>query len=226
MSLLYGFDLSHHNGMNAVNECVTNYPHYADFFLLKITEGKSYQDPACLKFINQVKQYNKLFGLYHFCRADNGNTPQQEAENFVKHASPFIGQCMLIADYEGESLKVGQDWLYRFCIEVYLKTGVKPFVYLQYADLKNYESIAKLNCGLWCAKWGTKPINVEPWDFMGLWQYTNRFNYKNLDANTFYGNREQFLKYCEPIEDDAKYPETTKPEGNCHCGCSCCSTRN
>lgn len=222
MSLL-GFDLSHHNGVSAVDTLLKKYPDHCDFFMLKVTEGTTWIDPNYLKFLTLINQKNILFGLYHFCRADRGNSAEKEATHFVSQVKHFIGKCMLIADYEGDSLKHGQEWLYNFCVEVHRQTGVKPLVYLQYADLKHYGKVAQGDFGLWCAKWGSRPQFTTPWKTMAMWQYTNRYEKQNLDANIFYGTKTQFLKYCEISTPITKPPEEKPEDGKCFCGCSCCS---
>lgn len=215
--MLHGFDLSHHNGANAVNKLITHYPLDSDFFILKATEGKTYVDPYVKTFASDVFDQGKLLGFYHFCRADRGNAPASEAKNFVHVVRPYLGNCLLIADYEGESLKVGQSWLLEWCKEVQLLTGVKPLVYLQYADIKKYSLLPENDFGLWLAKWGTNPDNVSPWYNYALWQYTNRYKGEKLDANRFNGTKDQYLLYCKT--DKISLPE----DGTCYCGCSCCS---
>lgn len=217
--MLYGFDLSHHNGKNALNDCIKNYPYKSDFFILKATEGKNYIDPNMKLSTEYVLESGKLLGLYHFCRADNGNTPLQEAQHFYQTVKPYLGQAILIADFEGNSLKIDHPgtWLSNFCYFVEEMAGVKPIVYLQYSDLNKFKECQQNNYGLWVAKWGPKPQLVNPWKFFALWQYTNRYSGKNLDANIFNGDEQAFTQYMK-----VKKPTPDQGCGTCHCGCSYC----
>lgn len=215
--MLHGFDISRHNGGNAVKELIKQYPDKTDFFIIKATEGRTYVDPCLDYFAQQTLSEQRLLGFYHFCRADNENSPESEATNFCNAVDKYIGRCMLIADYEGKSLKVGENWLNNFCKSVKNLSGITPLVYLQYSEIRNFSVLARENCGLWVAKWGEKPHTVTPWSFYAMWQYTNKYDGKNLDANYFNGNVDQFMKYCE-----LKQSETL---GDCYCGCSCCNSK-
>ena len=207
MSLL-GFDISHHNGIEAVVKFNDQFPENSHFYICKASEGITYEDPYFNYFADTVLSSGKLLGAYHYCRPENGNYPTDEAENFITQITPYLGKCLLAVDYEGEALKVGQNWLLEFCNHVYNRTGVKPVVYLQYSELKNYKAVADAGFGLWVAKWGERPVSVAPWKFFAIWQTTNRFNSLNLDSDLFNGTEDQFKAYCK-IESESTDDEKT-----------------
>lgn len=200
--MLYGFDISHHNGSGIVTELIRKYPNNTDFFMIKATEGKSFIDHQWRNnATSALLSKNGCVGLYHFCRPDAGNTPEEEAHHFCNTVSDFVGKAILAADYEDKALSYGQDWLLQFCTRVFEITGVRPIIYIQYSEIKKYPKIAENNFGLWLAKWGDKPDNVLPWKFTAIWQTTNKFNGEKLDSNIFFGDSAAWTNYCLPIKD-------------------------
>ena len=199
---LCGIDVSRHNRNMQNMRDINAY----DFVIMKATEGRSYKDqslPIWLAYLDD----DTLKGLYHFCRADLGTSPVEEAENFLKYTEYMIdGQTALFLDVEGHALlqKNIDEWCAVWCEYVYNKTGIKPLIYTGYAFLKKFKKCAEYGCGLWLAKWGPKPKEVKPWEFWAFWQYTSDGIVSGVrcDLDYFNGSREQYLKYCEVMRND------------------------
>lgn len=167
---------------------------HKDFVIAKATEGRTYQDPLFEAHI--AANSDKLLGAYHYARPDNGNSPEDEAENFVgvlkKHN--LVGRALLALDWEQNSLKYPTEWALRWLRTVKELTGVKPLVYMSEAYIsKEWECVAKEDYGLWVANWSKEPINISPWKLKALWQRQG----SPLDLDVFYGDREAWSKYAQ-----------------------------
>lgn len=202
---LIGLDLSHHNkNMQDLHDV-----NAFDFIILKATEGKSYRDrsmPVWLAHIND----DKLRGFYHFCRADLGNSPREEADNFLGWICYGIdGKSLLALDVEGAALRVKNidTWCYEWAKYVYYKTGIVPLIYTSESYTHLFKKTAEFGCGLWCAKWSKNPPKkIKPFPFVAIWQYTNSqiLSGVRVDVDQFNGSREQYLKYCEDLRDEKR----------------------
>ena len=202
---LIGIDVSHHNSkmkdLRAINDL--------DFVIMKASEGKSYRDRSLPVWLAHMDD-DMLKGFYHFCRADNGNTPVEEADNFLGWIEYALdGSALIALDVEGAALKVRNidRWCYEWCKYVYEKTGIKPLIYTSESYCYLFKKCAEFGCGLWCAKWGkTHPKKIKPFDFTAIWQYSSNsiFSGVRVDMDQFNGSREQFLKYCEDLRNEGE----------------------
>lgn len=209
-----GCDLSNWNGANGVLDALSRYGDIK-FIIAKATEGRTYKDPMFNIHMRTALVNNRLIGAYHFARPDNGNTPEQEALNFVNAVRPYIGQCLLALDWEDKALtQSNSQWAKRWCDSVYNMTGVKPVVYVQESYINQMTEFMAEDYGLWVAKWGDEPKFDKNWKFWALWQYNN----VPLDLDWFNGNEEQFRKYCES--------STIENEDLCDCQCHYCGCCN
>lgn len=200
MTKLRGLDLSHHNknmaDMHDINEF--------DFAILKATEGASYRDRSLPVWLAHMDD-DMLKGYYHFCRADLGNSPIQEADNFLGWIEYGIdGKSLLALDVEGAALKVKNidSWCYEFAKYVYERTGIRILIYTSESYCHLFKKTASFGCGLWCAKWSeNKPKKISPWKLCAIWQYTSKLYVSNVrcDGNYFNGSKSQYLKYCEDL---------------------------
>lgn len=157
-----------------------------DFAIFKATEGTGYVDPLCDKFYQQAKAKDLLKGVYHFARPDLGNTGEAEAEFFVKNIKGYIGDAILVLDYE--CAPYSDDWAYTFANRVHDLTGVWPMLYASASKINgvNWTKTAQ-NCGLWIAGYPSKynvknppmpstsdmPYKIGAWPFWAIWQYTS-----------------------------------------------------
>lgn len=178
--MLTGIDISKWQGAGF------NVDAAADFVICKATEGTGYVDPLCDKFYQQAKAKGKLLGVYHFARPDLGTTGEAEAEYFVKNIKGYIGEAILVLDYE--CAPYSDDWAYAFAKRVHDLTGVWPMLYASASKINgvNWSKTAK-NCGLWIAgypnaynvpnpptpKPSDMPYGIGAWPFWAIWQYTS-----------------------------------------------------
>lgn len=178
--MLTGIDISKWQGAGF------NVDAAADFVICKATEGTGYVDPLCDKFYQQAKAKGKLLGVYHFARPDLGTTGEAEADFFVKNIKGYIGEAILVLDYE--CAPYSDDWAYAFAKRVHDLTGVWPMLYASASKINgvNWSKTAK-NCGLWIAgypnaynvpnpptpKPSDMPYGIGAWPFWAIWQYTS-----------------------------------------------------
>ena len=192
--ILYGIDISHHNAITL--DDITDVSH-TGFLMLKATEGKTFVDQTSLVRAHHISGYSAhLYGFYHYCRPDLGNTPYSEALHFVRTVSKHIGRAVLALDVEQKALEFPtlDHWVLSWLKAVEIMTGVKPLVYCQRSALKLLPSAAVNDYGLWLAAWTKqRPKTSTPWKLCAMWQYSA----DGIDKDIFYGGKEQFLKYAE-----------------------------
>ena len=171
-----------------------------DGAIMKATEGKTFKDKSLDYFYDELHgkkdgkpDKQKLYGFYHYARPDNGNTAEEEAENFLKYVGHHKGHCIYALDWEGKALKYQIDWAVKWLDYVYEKTGVKPLFYCQASYTDMIKKIIDKDYGLWVAHYGTSKPYIGVYPFYAMWQYTS----SKLDYNRFNGNKEVWKKYCE-----------------------------
>lgn len=200
---LYGTDQSNWQA-NSILE--------GDFGIFKATEGTGYVDPSCDAKYQNHKKAGKLLGVYHFARPDLCDAVK-EAEFFVKNIKGYIGEAILVLDWEKGNLAdtaYAKRWLDR----VYELTGVRPLLYASASAINayNWSAVAK-DYGLWIAGYPNKynvanpprpttanmPYKIGAWKFWAIWQYTSSAgtldrNIANMDATAWHkyaGAKEQ-----------------------------------
>lgn len=200
IKLLNGIDISHHNKNMKNTAAINNF----DFVIMKASEGATFRDSA-LKLYDIALDTKTLRGYYHFARPENGNSPRGEALNFIYAITEYLDKKPLLAlDVEAGALnyKDLDNWCYEWARIVYEYTGVKPLIYCSESETYRFKKVADFGCGLWVAKWSNnKPSKISPWKFWAIWQYSDRGNISAVrtDMNYFNGTREQFIKYCEVV---------------------------
>lgn len=203
--MLKGIDISHHQrgiDLGAVD---------VDFVICKATEGNGYTDEMCDTFYQKAKSLGKKLGVYHFARPDLGNSPEAEADWFVKETLGYHKEAMLILDWESGNLQ-DTTWARKWLDRVYSKTGVKPVIYMSASVMRSADwgDVVAGDYGLWVANYGTNDgtaqesvFNNYPlkyWSFYALWQYTSKGRLNgyngNLDLNYFSGDGTAWDKYA------------------------------
>lgn len=177
-----------------------------DFVIAKATEGTSYINPDCDRVYQDAKDSGKALGVYHFARTGDALS---QAEYFVDNVSGYIGEAVLVLDYEGEAVNQGVGWAKDWLDAVYNMTGVKPVIYMSNSVIHRYDwtSVQSAGYALWNAAYyyGYQTIHgflsnpprsgsVSPWDVNGMiYQYTSSGRLNgwggNLDLNIYYGDR-------------------------------------
>ena len=180
-----------------------------DFVICKATEGVGYVDSTCDAHYQRAKAQGKLLGVYHFARPDLGNSGEAEADFFVKNIKGYIGEAILVLDYE--CAPYSDDWAYAFAKRVHDLTGVWPMLYASASKINgvNWSKTAK-NCGLWIAGYpnaynvpnpptpsvSDMPYGIGAWAFWAIWQYSSSAGALDLDIANM--DREAWGKYAAP----------------------------
>lgn len=193
--MLNGIDVASYQ-MNLINKNPKWVTHYYDFVMIKSTEGKTYHNPDADKLVKMCKENNRLYGLYHYARAEV-NTPREEAQYFLAHNNGYK-DAMFALDVEQLSL-TNPDidaWSREWLDIVYKASGKRPLLYISQGITNMFQKVCAGNYGLWVAQWGSAKVgNIAPWSFWAIWQYhVNREH--NIDMNFFNGTDELFRKYC------------------------------
>lgn len=179
-----------------------------DFIICKATEGVGYTDPKCDQHYQRAKSQGKLLGVYHFARPGY-NDPISEADWFVHEIQGYIGEAVLVLDWEVEAVwNVG--WAKQWLDRVYEKTGVKPMIYMSGSVVNSYDwsSVVAGDYGLWIAYWPneyqygqgwpTDPSQmtypIGKWPFWAIWQFSSRNG--TLDCDVAQMDREGWMKYA------------------------------
>jgi GH25 family lysozyme M1 (1,4-beta-N-acetylmuramidase) len=205
-----GIDISHwQDGID-----LTGVP--CDFVIIKATQGTSFVDECCDKFYQEAKKLGKKLGVYHF--ADGKSTGKQEADHFIKNVKGYIGEAILVLDWEADALKKGTAYAKEFLDRVFEKTGVRPLIYMSKSVCREYDwtDVVNGNYGLWMAQYANKEITGyqdKPWtDGKGMGafkkcaihQFTSSGrlgNYSgNLDLDIAYMTAKAWDKYAKPSE--------------------------
>lgn len=200
--MLNGIDISSHQaGLNAGTI-------KADFVIIKVSEGTGYVNPCCDGHYQQAKAAGKLLGIYHYAR---NSDPVAEADYFLKHAAGYVGEAVLVLDYEENISAYSPTWCKKFLDRVKEKTGIKPllYTYLNVLQSVDWSSVANADYGLWLAAYGANnpqgysqpnaPAQAY-WKSVAMHQFTSSGRLAgwngNLDLNVFYGDKAAWLKYA------------------------------
>ena len=181
----------------------------ADFVIMKATEGTSYVSPDCDRQYQQAKGAGRLLGVYHYA---NGGNVQAEADWFLKNIQGYIGEAILVLDWEATNNSTfgsnDKNWCKSWCDYVYSKTGVKPMVYISQAFMSKISGIG--DYGLWIAQYASMDqvngYQTTPWNegaySCAIRQYTSNgllSGYSGpLDLDKFYGDATAWKKYANP----------------------------
>lgn len=204
---MVGIDISHWNRTIEVDN-----PDI-DFVICKATEGATYRDECFDDFMMNAINCGKLVGAYHFMSTKS--SPIAQAENFINRVRPYLGESILVLDYEG---KCGEELggslgALQFLNYLYAKTGVKPLIYMNKYYLHKYDwsKAAEGDFGLWLADYIDSEVtlndnvpkskNIKPWSLQAIRQYTPAGIIKNyggyVDLNKAYMSKDAWRKYAE-----------------------------
>ena len=191
-----------------------------DFVVVKATEGNYYISEDFERQTEQVIKSGKKLGFYHYA---NGGDVKEEAEFFINNIKEYIGQGLLVLDWEGGGNplfgKNDFNWCKAWCDHVANKTGVRPIIYIQASAIKN---VTGAGCaGLWVAQYADmNPTGYQetPWNegayecLIRQYSSTGRLNgYSgNLDLNKAYIDAGQWDKLAGKKET----PKVKTPTGS------------
>lgn len=199
--MLRGIDISMWQGIGEGDQA-------KDFVIVKATEGNGYTDPSCDAHYQRAKSQGKLLGVYHFARPDLGNTGRAEADWFVSQIEGYIGEAILVLDWEVNTWMTG--WAKEFMDRVYELTGVKPMIYMSASPCNSYDwsAVADADYGLWIAGYpaqynvpnppepaeGEMPFGTGAWSTWAIWQYSSSCG--TMDRDVANMDREGWMAYA------------------------------
>lgn len=184
-----------------------------DFVVTKATEGTSYVNPDCDRVYQKAKSLGKELGVYHY---SSGGDAVEEANYFVDNITGYIGEAILVLDFEGRAANLGPTWAKTFLDTVYTRTGVKPLIYMSASVVSRYDwsSVRAGDYGLWIAGYSrgnaifygyntdiAMNYNAGAWsDCVAMYQYTSNGRLSGysgkLDMNVFYGDESTWNAYA------------------------------
>jgi lysozyme len=176
------------------------------FVIMKATEGLNVVDKKLKRNRSVARQRGIIHGFYHFARRSEQSS--YEADYFLAAVGPLKKGELLVLDYEVENDTIAVQWCKNFLDRVYAKTGVRPFLYVNFATLKalDWSPVAKAGYRLWLARYDYNPVITEDeqkaavkngWAQVSISQYTDRLvvNGANspVDGNVFDGTEAELL---------------------------------
>lgn len=199
-----------------------------DFVIVKATEGTSYINPDCDRVYQDAVDAGYKTGVYHFA---SGGDALAEAKHFVDNISGYIGDAILVLDYEGSAVYQGVGWAKDWLDAVYNMTGVKPLIYMSNSVIHQYDWTSVVDTGydLWNAGYYAGYAQIygfvsdpplygglgEFADNTPLYQYTSSGRLLgwsgNLDLNIFYGNAAEWDAYAGH-KSSGNYTPSEKPQ--------------
>jgi GH25 family lysozyme M1 (1,4-beta-N-acetylmuramidase) len=205
--ILNGIDIASYQGDMDISKVS------ADFVIVKATQGTDYTNPYFSKQTQATLAAGKKLGVYHFIDVSSGEgSMAQQAQYFVNTIKSYIGQAVLVLDWENtntgsDALRKGPSYAKQFLDEVYRLTGVRALIYMSQGVTSTYDwsSVAAAGYKLWVASYpkdyqnrtgyvsNPTPIstNYGAWSSPTIWQYsdsTKVSGYSNgVDVDAFYG---------------------------------------
>ena len=200
-----------------------------DFVIIKSTQGTSYVNKDCDRAYQQAKAAGKLLGVYHYF---SGGDPYAEAEFFVKNVKGYVGEAILVLDWEGEQnskFSQGPAVAKPFLDKVAELTGVRPLIYMSKSVCRQYDwsSVAALY-GLWVAQYAdnnSTGYKSNPWSDnkgYGAWGSPAIFQYSshgclsgyngNLDINIAYMDANGWKSYAGAKSGTVSKPAASTPQ--------------
>lgn len=198
---LYGYDLSSYQKVGTGDSA-------KDFLIFKATEGTGYVDKLCDQHYQRAKRRGQLRGVYHFARPDLNKGvagAKAEAAYFVNNCKGYIGDAILVLDWEQPGTTGQKDWAKAWLDEVYRLTTIRPLIYMSASVVNgnNWGNIAN-DYGLWIAGYpnmynvknpptptvGAMPYKIGAWKFWAIWQYSSGagtldYNVANMDKDAW-----------------------------------------
>lgn len=214
---LNGIDIS--NWQPEIN--LANVP--ADFVIMKVTQGIDYVSPVCDVQYTSAKSATKLRGLYHYA---DGSGAKAEAQYFLDNIKGYIGETLLVLDWEGDVVSQGVSYAKTWLDYVYAQTKTKPIIYMNKSTTNAYDwSSVSSDYALWGAQYASNVstgYQDDPWndsDSWGSWSTPTIFQYSshgkldgydgNLDLDKFYGDSTTWAKLISDTSGGGDTPTTS-----------------
>lgn len=190
-----------------------------DFVIIKATEGTSYVSPYCDAQYQRAKKRGKKLGVYHFA---SGLDAVAEANFFVDNVQGYIGEAVLVLDWEANAVSRGREWVRQFVKQVKARTNVPPMIYGSASPMQAHDipGVAREeNCGLWVAAYpNSNPSGYrDEGQLLGsvIRQYSSTGRLPgyngNLDLNRSTLTPEQWDLYAKGARDGSSPAPTPAP---------------
>lgn len=182
----------------------------ADFVIVKATEGLDYVNGDCDRAYQQAKAAGKKLGVYHF--ADGNSSGIAEADYFVDNIQGYIGEAVLVLDWETHAVTRGPGYAKEFLDRVQARTGIKPMIYMSGSVVNEWDwsAVVAGDYGLWVAYYSTDSCDgywpdapmypISYWADAAMLQYTSGGYLSGwgdrLDLNVFYGDHAAWDAYA------------------------------
>lgn len=200
-----------------------------DFCICKATEGTSFVDAYCDRWLQWCIGHQMPFGFYHYMTERDATA---QADFFINNCRDYFKLGIPVLDIEDSRIPSGQWGTYaqRFVDRVHALTGVYPIIYASAAYLGRFRgTTVPETCGLWIAgypmpiasTWTNKdmPYSTGPWEFAALWQFTSSGKLDGfgemLDLDYAYMDRAAWMHYANPdgaVEDTTTLPKLEESE--------------
>jgi GH25 family lysozyme M1 (1,4-beta-N-acetylmuramidase) len=216
--MIVGNDISKYQGSVDFNTFKNN----SNFVIIKVSEGNAYVDPTFSKNQAEAWRVGLPLGYYHFARPDLGNTPESEANFFLKTIGSIKEGDVLCLDFEPSWSGDGPTWCKNFLSRVQTAIGVKCLIYMDQSRLKkwNWSIVSNEGFGLWVAAYTGSPTNntfvTGSWKSAVMQQWTNGQNVPGIpasvDGDVFFGTITQFKAYGYKIPTPQPTPTPVDPK--------------
>ncbi len=179
------------------------YKNNTNFLIIKATEGNGYTDSKFARNQSECRRVGLPLGFYHFARPDLNNTPEAEADWFLKVVGDLKEGELLALDYECANQKQSDvDWCKKWLDRVQEKTQVKALIYLNQSQIKsfNWQVVVDAGYGLWLASYQPDGVgDAGEWPFMAMQQTSSSQQVPgivgNVDRDVFFGDVATLKKY-------------------------------
>lgn len=117
----HGIDISSHQGGLNIRAI------WADFVIVKITEGAGYENPFWRTQAEATLAAGKRLGLYLFA---NDEDPSEQARFFLDRAKAYAGRATFWLDWEADAIGLGPGPALTILNQMAAETGSTPGIYL------------------------------------------------------------------------------------------------
>lgn len=162
-----------------------------DAVSIKATEGNGWSSKNMAGHVAAARKKGIPYSLYHFARSSLGNTPEAEADWFLKVAGPYLDDPLLdhlVLDWEEDSQQSKTWWAELFLRRLQKKApGVRRVLYARVSALSQpgwtnfgkshtvwlawYGSNSRVNG--YASDWSWTPKTPAGWT-VGAWQYSDK----------------------------------------------------
>lgn len=162
-----------------------------DAVSIKASEGNGWSSKNMAGHVAAARKKGIPYSLYHFARSSLGNTPEAEADWFLKIAGPYLDDPLLnhlVLDWEEDSQQSKTWWAELFLRRLQKKApGVRRVLYARVSALSQpgwtnfgkghtvwlawYGSSSRFNG--YATDWSWTPKTPAGWT-VGAWQYSDK----------------------------------------------------